>query len=125
VKALEVTGVVVGDAVFPATKSNANPLEGERSHSGVVARPAFALLFIISPSPATKADGVAGPFLECLTQELRTSPTIVNPGGLPAAYQDRGDATELLYFGRRLISVSLRTEGRQQARRHHRTSARE
>src|SRR5215467_9618165 len=54
---------------------------------------------------------MAGPFLECLTQEFRTSPTIVNPRGLPAAYQDRGDATELLYLGRRSIAVSLRAKG--------------
>ena len=107
-KALEVAGIVVEDAVLPASKRDSNPLEGERPYSSVVAYAALALLLIVSPSPVTETDGMSSLFLEGLTKELRTSPAVVNPSGLSAAHQDGSNPAELLYLGRCLISVPLR-----------------
>ena len=122
-KALEVAGIVVEDAVLPASKRDSNPLEGERPYSSVVAYAALALLLIVSTSPVTETDGVSSPFLEGLPKEFRTSPAVVNPGGLSAAHQNGSNPTELLYLGRRSISVPLRAKGSKQARSQYRTSS--
>ena len=68
---MEVTGIVIRDPVFPASKCDSDPLERERPYGGVVARTALALLFIIGTGPVTVVDRMAGPFLECRLEICR------------------------------------------------------
>lgn len=50
--------IVIGYAVFPAAKDDANPPERERPNRGVMRGSASALLLVVSPGPAAEPDGV-------------------------------------------------------------------
>src|ERR1039458_7129163 len=121
----DIAGVVIGDAVLPAAKRDADPLEGQGPDGGVMAFPGLDLPLIVDARPVAEADRMAGPFVKRLAEKPRTSPSGVNPYALAAPLQNRGDATEFLHIGRRGVTLTQRSEGGQQARRQGRTRPRE
>ena len=63
---------VVGGAMVPTGKQDADPFESDRAHRGMMAFTPSALGFIVGFSPLAVADGTAGEFVKGLAQELRT-----------------------------------------------------
>jgi hypothetical protein len=74
-EALDITSVVVEDAILPATEGDSDPLESESPNGGVVILSAVALLTIVSAGPVAEAPGVSRPFVKCLAEKARTGPT--------------------------------------------------
>src|SRR5439155_10658709 len=117
------TGVVIRDAILPAAKCNADPLESQGPYGSMMVFASLPLLLIVDTRPVAQSDGMAGPFVESLAKKFRTSPSEVNPLRLAAPLHDGCDATELLHAVRVDIALAPRSEGDHQARRQGRTSA--
>ena len=69
-ESLEIVLRVVGSALFPAGKKDADPFESDRAYRGVMAFTASALVIVMGFSPRAVADGTAGKFVKRLAQEL-------------------------------------------------------
>jgi hypothetical protein len=69
---LKVEGLGVGNALFPAGKQDADPLEGDGSHGGMMPFTPGALGFITGFRPGAEADGSGPKLVEGLAQEFRT-----------------------------------------------------
>ena len=77
---LQIALGVVGDALFPAGKEDADPFEGQRAQRDVMAFALSALGLIIGAGPAAVADGTACEFVKGLAEELGTSLAEVDAG---------------------------------------------
>ena len=115
-KARYIAGIIVGDTVLPAAEGDADPLESQRPDRRVVVFAGVFLLVIVDSRPLAEGDRMAGPFVECLAEKLRTSPPEVDPFALAAPLHNGCDATELLHVARHGIAIAQRAEGGQEAR---------
>ena len=75
---LEVALRVVGAAVFPASKEDADPFKSDRAHGCVMAFTSRPLAIVMGFSPRAVADGTAAKFVKALAQELWTGLTEVD-----------------------------------------------
>ena len=71
-ESLLVEGVVVGGVVLPAAVEDAEPFEGEGADGDVAGFAAGALAVIEVVGPLAAGDGVGGPFVHGLADELGT-----------------------------------------------------
>src|SRR5713101_3530572 len=81
--------------------------------------PFLPLAFVISTRPSRFPRRQPGPFVEGLTQELRTGPAPVNPFLLAAALRHRRDTAIALDLRSCSVTLTLSSEGRDQTRHHY------
>src|SRR5436305_2068784 len=82
------------------------------------------LSIVVGPSPRAGADRTAGPFVEGLPGEFRTSPAPVNPTALAAALGHRRNAGIAGQTVGRCETITPRADRRNQTRLERRTSSR-
>lgn len=110
---LEIDGFVVGSAIEPAAMKDANPLEGQRTDSGMMCFSTFDLEFIKGASPGGSAEGVMSELMEGLSEKGGASPSPMDPGGIAATLGDGGDAGVLLKVFREGETGAIGAEGGQ------------
>src|SRR5664279_4512716 len=76
---VEVDPLVIRRTVDPASIYDPDPLGGQGADRSMVAVPFVDLLAVIGTGPFGLGDGMAGPFVERLPEELRASPAHVDP----------------------------------------------
>ena len=116
---VEVDPLVVRRTVDPASVYDPDPLGGQGADRGMVAVPLGELLAGIGTGLLGLWDGVAGPFVERLPEELRASPPHVDPLAVAAGLRHRSDPAEVLDLAGIGESVALGAEGGNQTGHHH------
>ena len=116
---VEVDPLVIRRTVDPASVYDPDPLGGQGADRGMVAVPFVDLLAVIGPGPLGLGDGMAGPFVERLPEELRASPAHVDPLAVAAGLRHRSDPAEVLDLAGIGESVAVGAEGGNQAGHHH------
>ena len=86
----EVARFVVGGAVDPAAKEDADPLEGQGADGGVVGGALGAVAVVEGACPEGAPDGLSGPLDEGLAKELGTGPAPVDPVFVATALGETG-----------------------------------
>src|SRR4029450_1742625 len=76
---LQVLLLIVGSAILPAAKDDAEPFVCQGPHRRVGRLVLGALLLVVSLSPFALAKRLAGKFVEGLAEELRAGPTKMSP----------------------------------------------
>lgn len=117
---LNISGIVVGDAVFPAPKQNTNRLECEGSHGGVMGFATLSLQVVERFGPLAVRDRVPGELVEGLAKEYGGRPAPVCPRCLSALLGDRGNAAELLEVFAAGITRAVSPERDHEVRAHDR-----
>ena len=82
---------IVGDALFPAGKEDADPFKGQRSHRDMMSFASGELILIEALGPAAAADRASGKLVKRLAQELGASVAEVD-GSLFAALLTAGSS---------------------------------
>src|ERR1700693_2654506 len=113
----EVHGFIIRRALLPASKQNANPLEGQRPDGSVMAFVLRALRWVVLPRPVRKSDRMRGPFVKRLPEKFRASPTPMHPILSPTAFDQGSDTAAALDLGGAAIAISQCAHGRDQPRR--------
>jgi len=113
----QISGLVISHAVLPATKHDANPFEGQGSHYGMVVLTTLALLLVIGTRPNRLRNRVSCPFVKTLPQKLGTRPAKVHPFLLSTALRHGRNPAVLLHLFGTGITIALRPQCGQQARR--------
>ena len=95
---MEVSSFIVRDAITPAHKHDALPLEGQSAHRGRISFAATKLLLDKRFGPGAVDGRLAGIFKEALMEEVGPGPTAMDPmlifaalllhGGYPAILLD-------------------------------------
>src|SRR5688500_3597584 len=96
-EALGVEGVVVRNAILPATNDDSDQAESKGAYSGVMAAAACSLLPVEGRRPLAMRDGVGGELVEGLADELRTPPSCLDRLARSAADRHRRNAAEGLH----------------------------
>ena len=112
---LERGRLIVWEVILPTAIEEADPCEGQGSHSSLVRFALVALLLRIDLGPEGMPDRCRGPCHERLSEERRTLPTPVHPGFLATAFRDRGDARIFLAFLGGGEAFPLCAEGHEEA----------
>ena len=89
-------------------KQNANPLEGQHPHSGVMAFASAPQPFVQSFRPVAPVARIAGKLVERLSQKLESSPAPVHPALFAALLGDRRNPKQLLRLLRGLKALPIR-----------------
>src|SRR6516165_2131515 len=112
--------------VDPTAIKDALPFVGQRTYGSlVVLVHSVASMMIVGSRPFTVLNGNGGEFVKGLAEEFRTSPTEMNGTGFTAAHGNGRDAAVVLKVLEAFPAIALRTEGGQEARRHHLCGSRE
>src|SRR6185436_1437486 len=111
---LQVLLFIVGSAILPAAKDDADPFVGQCPHRCVVRLVLGALLLVVSLSPFALAKRLAGKFVEGLAQELGAGPTEMSPLDFAAGCLDGSDPTVALHLIGAVIAFATRSKGSDQ-----------
>ena len=76
---LEVSSFVVGEAIAPAHKHDALPLEGQSAHGGGMSFTSLKLILDKYFGPGAVESRLAGVFKEALMEEVRPGPPAMDP----------------------------------------------
>src|ERR1700684_590517 len=84
---------------------------------GMVVLAALALLLVVARAQTRLRNRVSCPFVKTLSQKLGTRPAKMYPFLFPTPFRHRRNPAVLLHLFRTGITIALRTQSRQQARR--------
>ena len=96
---MQIDGLIVRSSILPTPKENADPLECQSAHGGLVCFACIALLLVVDACPEGMPNRFRGPLYEGLTEEGRTLEAPMDPAFLATPFRDRCNARELLQFG--------------------------
>lgn len=108
---LEITGLVVGGALLPASKEDASPFECKGSEGRLVGRAALPLAPVEFASPIRARNRQCSPLDESLAKKSRRFESPVDPVLLAAAFGDRGHAAVALDLGRIVKTFAVLAKG--------------
>jgi len=95
---LEINGCLIGGALLPTPREDADPFEGPGSHGSLVCLAFIALLLRIALCPAGMPCGCRRPLDKRLSQAFWPLEAPVDSGLLAAAFRDRRNARIFLEF---------------------------
>jgi len=111
---------------FQQRKTMRSHLYASDSYRGMVGLVfVVALRAVVSLCPVRVGNRFLGPLMEGLPQELRTTPSPMDPMLLATGLGYRGNPTLLLDLGGVLIAVALCSKGSDQSRNQHLPRARQ
>ena len=113
---LQVEYLVVGRARLPALPQDANPLEGQRPHGHLMARPFGALLRVVGPSPEAVVDRFGRVLDQGLADERGAEVAPPHPHLFAAALGDGRDPGQASEFVGRAVTLAACAEDGQQSR---------
>ena len=99
---------------LPAAIQDANPLERQRTHCGLMRATFVALLAIVGACPERFVDGLAGPFDKSLAHKGWTLPAPMDPTLLATAFGDGRNAGVFLQLVGVLEASAVLPEGDEQ-----------
>src|SRR4029077_17625918 len=103
----QIFALVIRNSLFPAAKDYANPFERQSAHCPMVVHAFAALLPVIGSRPHRVADGVTGPFMKALPQELGAGPARMDPLLFPAFLHHWRDPRVRLHLAGIAVAFSL------------------
>ena len=112
---LEIGRRIVGEAILPTAREDAEPCAGQGSPSSLVGVALVALRLIRDLGPAGMPERGRCPCHERVSEARRTLPTPVPPGLLATAFRDRCDARICLEFLGGGDAFPLCAEGHEEA----------
>src|SRR5215469_17626991 len=110
---LHVLGLVVGSAIFPTVKENANPLECQSTNDGVKILSLLCVVIQVVTRPLTFKHRQARELVEGLAQELRAGAARVDDSRFAAAFGYGCYSAEALEVACGLITRAVGAEGHQ------------
>ena len=90
----EISIGIVGEAVLPASKQDADPFKGQSAYGNVVTLASGDLGLIVGLSPGAETDRVSSELVKRLSLELWAGPSEVDAEALAAGDADGGNAAE-------------------------------
>ena len=82
-KDVEVKGLIVAGASFPAAEDDADPFEGQGAHGAVMGFTLLALRLVEGFGPLGAMDRLAGELVKGLAEELWAKESAMYPAGFP------------------------------------------
>ena len=110
---LEISIGIVGDAVFPASKQDTDPFEGQGAHGDVVIFASGDLGLVVELSPGAETDRVGSELVKRLPLELWAGPTEKDAAALAAGDAHRRNAVQSRNVAGVFVTVTVGAEGRQ------------
>ena len=112
---LEISIGIVGDSVFPASKQDTDPFEGQGAHGDVVIFASGDLGLVVGLSPGAETDRVRSELVKRLPLELWAGPAEMDAGTLAAGDAHGGNAVQGRHVAGDFETVAVGAEGRQQS----------
>ena len=109
-------GRIVGGAILPTARENAEPLACQGPYSGLVRLALVTLLRVLAVCPEGMPRGFRRPCHARVSEERRTLETPVPPGLLATALRDRRDTRVFLELLSRGVAFPLCATGPEEAR---------
>lgn len=108
--ALQIFRFVVASSGLPAAVNDSYPFKCQSPYRGLMRFSLFSMALIIQSGPIWRVNRLHNPFHECLPDELRTLPSLVNPGFLAASLGYWCDASVVLNFFSAVKPVTVITK---------------
>src|ERR1019366_7912618 len=115
-KGFHVFVLVIGGALLPALKEDANPFVSQRPNDGVVFFALVRVVLHIVARPLAVGDREAAKLVKGLPVKLGTSRASIDDSAFAAALGHRSDAGEALHVERRRIARAVGAKEGQEAR---------